>query len=209
MAWIARSKFEINYCNLFQVFFLLIIQITKLFLCKARHSFTIVCWIESFWVFWLFLDNYGVFSSLFFAFVSQKPSWLKIKSAETTILGKGPKDASLFQYRTFTLSLFFNKNCSYLFLRLILAVWCFLWWPLGMDWLKTFVRLSKKLLIFFYLSRADENFRVFDLLIKVTYELSREVAALENFVEERTLFEIDLIFDDYRLNCIYYDIKHA
>jgi hypothetical protein len=78
-----------------------------------------------------------------------------------------------------------------------------------MDWLKTFVKLSKKLLIFFYLSRADVSFIVLDLLALVRSEVSRAVTALENLVEERVLREIDRIFDGYRLNCIYYDIKHT
>lgn len=40
-------------------------------------------------------------------------------------------------------------------------------------------------------------------------ELSRAVTALENLVEESVLREMDRTVDDYRLNCIYYDIKHT
>jgi hypothetical protein len=71
------------------------------------------------------------------------------------------------------------------------------------------VRLSKKLLIFFYLSRVDAAFKVLVLLVIAIYELSRAVTALENLVEERVRLEMDRMFDGYRLNCIYYDIKHA
>jgi hypothetical protein len=78
-----------------------------------------------------------------------------------------------------------------------------------MDWLKTLVRLSKKLLIFFYLSLADVSLIVVVLLTLMRSDLSRAVAARVNLLEERVRREMERGLDGYRLNCIYYDIKHA
>lgn len=80
---------------------------------------------------------------------------------------------------------------------------------LGIDWLKTFVRLSKKLFIFFYLSFVDAGLIVLVLLALMRSDLSRAVAARLNLLEERVRREIERALDGYRLNCIYYDIKHA
>ena len=187
MACIGNSKQEMSYCNLLQVFLRRMSHITKLFLCNVLHYFTTVCWIESLCVFWPFFEFYAGFYSLFLALMSQKASWLNIKSADTTIIVKFTKLGSLFQYRAFVLSLFFNKSCSYLFFKVIFAVWCFLWLRRGIDWLKTLVKLSKKLLILFYLSLPDVSFIVLDLLELAMSELSRAVTALENLEEESVL----------------------
>lgn len=46
------------------------------------------------------------------------------------------------------------------------------------------------------------------LLALIISDLSRAVTALLNLVEERVLREMEWALEDYRLNCIYYDIKH-